>query len=170
MPATSSPTRWVSRMYAAQQPAAASAKATPTGSAVPAHGWVSSSTPTAASSGQTRRRAAAAGHRHAERPEELQRAGRAERQPGHRRHEQQGDARGDHAEQHAGAQRRAGEVATAAAGPTTSSSTPAQASRSQAAPRRRPRRSGPTEAARPSCTQSIEAIAIEVPARADGVG
>jgi hypothetical protein len=41
-------------MYAAQHTAAPSAQATPTGSAVPVHGWVRRSTPTAATAAQDR--------------------------------------------------------------------------------------------------------------------
>ena len=51
-PVTSSPTRWVSRMYAAQQHAAPRAQSTPTTSTGPCHGSVSSTTPTAARPGQ----------------------------------------------------------------------------------------------------------------------
>ena len=167
MPATSSPTRWVSRMYAAQQHAAASAKATPTGSASPVHGWVSSSTPAPASSGQVRRCGAASpGDRDAERAQELQRAGHAERQPGHRRHEQQGDA-GDHdAEQHAGDQSGAGER-TRHGRPISEhqDSRPAPAA-ARPRPRQPSRSISPTETASPSWTHSIEAIAISAPVRA----
>ena len=49
---------------------------------------------------------------------------------------------------------------------TTSTITPAQASRSQAAPSGPIRSNSPTETARPSCTHSIEATAMPVPARA----
>src|SRR4051794_37299405 len=52
IPATSSPTAWVSRMYAAQHAAAASAKAMPPASAAPCQGSVSRTTPTAAIAGQ----------------------------------------------------------------------------------------------------------------------
>ncbi len=54
-PATSSPTRCVSRMYPAQQTAAPSAYKTPTGSTTPCHGWVSNTTPVAASPGHSMR-------------------------------------------------------------------------------------------------------------------
>ena len=50
-PSTSSPTRWVSRMYAAQQQAAARAKAIPAASTPPCQGSVSSTTPIAARAG-----------------------------------------------------------------------------------------------------------------------
>lgn len=53
MPATLSPTRWVNRMYPAQQTAAPSAYSTPATSTAPSHGRVSSATPSAASPGQT---------------------------------------------------------------------------------------------------------------------
>ena len=53
-PVSSSPTLWVSRMYAAQQPAAPRAKATPSGSATPCQGSVSSRTPAAATKAHTR--------------------------------------------------------------------------------------------------------------------
>ena len=60
---TASPTRWVSRMYAAQQAAAPARSRRRRGRSPPVHGWVSSSTPTAASAGHSSwRRAAAAGH------------------------------------------------------------------------------------------------------------
>ena len=111
IPATSSPTRWVSRMYAAQQQAAARAKATPTGSAAPLHGWVSSRTPTPASSGHRLPAAGPSAHDgDAERPEELQGGGSAERQPRHGRHEQHRDAGRDHAQRDAVLQRRPGEL------------------------------------------------------------
>ena len=55
IPATSSPTRWVSSMYIAQQSAAPSAYATPTRSTVPAHGSVRSTTPTPARTGHRTR-------------------------------------------------------------------------------------------------------------------
>ena len=52
-------------------------------------------------------------HRDAERPEELQRAGRPEREPGQRGHEEQGDPRGHQPQQHAGGERLARVVAAA---------------------------------------------------------
>ena len=52
---------------------------------------------------------------------------------------------------------------------TTSRMPPAQNSRSHAAPPAPTWSIRPIEAARPSCTQSIESIAIEAPARAEDV-
>jgi hypothetical protein len=53
---------------------------------------------------------------------------------------------------------------------TTSMITPAQASRSQAAPSGWIRSSRPTDTARPSCTHSIAASAMSAPERAEGEG
>ena len=87
-----------------RRPAAAapSAKATPTGSAVAGprlgqaeHADRRRAAPTARPAPRLR------DHGDAERPEELQRARRAQRQPGDRRHEQHGEAGGDDAERDA---------------------------------------------------------------------
>ena len=117
---------------------------------------MSSSTPTAASTGQTLRRAAAARDRDAERPEELQRARRAQRQPGDRRHEAAGSspavttpsatARRPARAGVNGARPRPDEHERAARRPTPS--------RSQAAPSGPTSSNRPTDAASPSWTQT----------------
>ncbi len=171
IPATSSPTFWVSRMYAAQQQAAASANSTPdrVGAAVPGLGQQQH----AGRREQRPQRSApgvrAPGDRHRERPEELQGAGHAEREPGQRRHEQQRDAGRDHAEQHAGHQRPPGEVRAVAAARAAASARRPRNSRSQAAPSAPSRSISPTETARPIWTLSM-AVDRHQHARASGRG
>ena len=164
MPLTSSPTRWVSRMYAAQQAAAPSANATPTGSAVPAHGWVRKRTPPAASSAQRR---------------PVPRLRTTATPSGPRNSSALAVPSGSRATAAMNSMVRPA-VTTPSAMPArsasrlyaerrgrtiTSMSAPAHTSRSQAAPSAPTWSIRPTEAARPSWTQSMETIAIEAPAR-----
>ena len=169
IPVTWSPTRWVSRMYAAQHAAAASANATPTGSAAPVQGWVSSSTPTAATSVHQRPAPWPRAHRDPERAEELQRARSTQRQPGQRGHEQQGDRpRSPHRAVTQARTADGGEVTAPRPGEKQAAARPAQARRSQAAPSAPSSSISPTDTARPIWTLSMETTAIEAPVRAVG--
>ena len=164
MPDTSSPTRWVSRMYAAQQAAAPSAYATPTTSTAPRQGSVSSRTPTAA--GSTHNRA-------------TPRPRQAATDSGPRNSSALAVPSGSRA-----AAAMNSMVIPAVTIPSamqasrldrlnqdrrgrtnTSSSTPAQASRSQAAPSGPSRSNRPTDAARPSWTKTIADTAMPAPVR-----
>ena len=108
---------------------------------------------------------AAVHHGDAEWAEELQRAGGAQRNPVERGHEQQGDRRGHHAQHDAHAEGGPGERRGAGTD---------QDEEQHAGPRQpQPRRSldtdlvdKPMAIARPSCTHSMEAIAINAPVRA----
>src|SRR4051812_39501338 len=153
-------------MYAAQHAAAASENATPSASAPPCHGSVSSTTPTAASPGHAL----------------LAPSPRATATPrGPRNSSAAAVPRGSRA---SAAMKK--NVTPAIATPSnnearmperencarrgrtsTSRSSPAQLSRRHAAPSGPMRTNRPTDAASPSCTQRIAAIAMEAPVRAD---
>lgn len=115
----------------------------------PAHGWVNSTTPTAASPGHTRAPSRAEGDSDTERPKKLQRAGGAQRQPVKSGHEQQGDGCGDHTQQHAGTEAGAGER-TGSWADDSKQQNAAHVSLSQPAPSAPMRAISPTEIATPS--------------------
>ena len=166
-PATWSPTAWVSRMYAAQQAAAPSAKRDPdrVRAALPRLGEQQH-----ADRGERRPQPAAGraapGDGHAERAEELQRARGPERQPLHRRHEQHGHPGGDDAQRDAAT--RTGRLNEAGRGRTSTSSRtpgPGQPQPGRALRRRSGRTARPTRPGRAG-RRSSTPTAIAVPARA----
>jgi DNA-binding transcriptional LysR family regulator len=164
IPDTVSPTRCVNRMYAAQHAAAASANPTPTGSAAPRHGCVNNSTPAAATPAHT----------------QVPRRPRATATPsGPRNSNALAVPNGSRATApmnnmvtpavttpSATHVSNAGRVKARSRGRTrTSRITPAQASRTHAAPSGPTWSNNPTDTARPTCTHSIATTAIDAPAR-----
>ena len=165
-PDTASPTRWVNKMYAPQHPAAPRAKPTPTASTAPCQGSVSSSTPTAASAGKASIRRLVL--RMVATPRGPRNSSALAMPSGSRATEAMNSRVTPAVTTPSATQaRRLARPSAASRGRTrTGSRTPAQHSRSHAAPSGPTSSNSPTEAARPICTHSIEVIAIAVPARA----
>src|SRR4051794_9415040 len=153
-------------MYAAQHAAAASENATPSASAPPCHGSVSSTTPTAASPGHAllapspRATATPRGPRNSS-AAAVPRGSRASAA-------MKKNVTPAIATPSSNEARRPDRENCARRGRTsTSRSSPAQLSRRHAAPSGPMRSNRPTDAASPSWTQRIAATAIEAPVRAD---
>ena len=165
MPGIRSPTRWVSRMYAAQHTAAPSANATPTRSVPACHGSVSSTTPTAASPAYSRPWPRP---RHTATPSGPRNSSALAVPIGRRAIAAMNRIVSPAVTTPSSTQARNDDLVNwdGRGRPIASISNPAQASRIHAAPSAPMSSNSPTETAMPSCTQSIEPTAMEAPARA----
>src|SRR3954451_15379018 len=165
IPATSSPTSCVSRMYAAQHAAAASANAMPRASATPCQGSVSRSTPTAAVAGQsfTAPRPRAIATPSGPRNSSALAVPSGSRATAAMKQRVMAPVTTPSADDATSPRR---EKALGRGRTSTSSRTPAHARRSAAAPSAPTSSNRPIDAAIPIWTQTIAASAMPVPARA----